>query len=311
MATAPAPEKRRARNTARASPLPGIPLPRDRPSKATAPAPRRLPSACALGRKRKSSSTSAVTAGERRARCGDGSPTPAAQSLRGTHRLQNLPRTTAQADNARQRRRSARRSAGPTALHGLPGQARPSAAAASAHSRRAPTLDVQCKENASTPSVPSKASPCTPKSPQRVDQPPRGKTARPTRRAGSSGSNPGPGAETPRARANDRPGKMQSEKTQRLAAPHQSKPFASRRENEQTQHKATKSFEEADTAATRRCRAARRAKLAKKKLRTLAARRHTKATVGGKVIASASGGKAMFTSSKTRASLLQLLSREE
>ncbi|KAH8609899.1 hypothetical protein ERJ75_001154900 [Trypanosoma vivax] len=215
------------------------------------------------------------------------------------------------------------------------------------------------------------------------------------------GSNPGPGAKTPRSRANDRPGKMQSEKTQRLAATHRSNPFTSRRANEQTQHRATKSFEWDDTAATRRCRAARRAKLAIKKLRprtsgrtgpcfpkstspaektltqslgnktkthaytkqkggtpkrelavsqracaglgakrralsqsplvpaqpasqsarkqanlplslrTLAARRNTKATVGGKVIASASGGKAMFTSSKARASLLQLLSREE
>ncbi|KAH8603802.1 hypothetical protein ERJ75_001785400 [Trypanosoma vivax] len=83
---------------------------------------------------------------------------------------------------------------------------------------------------------------------------------------------PGPGAKSPRSRANDRPGKMQSEKTQRLAATHRSNPFTSRRAKKLRQHRATKSFEEADTAATRSCRAARRAKLAIKKLRTVAAR---------------------------------------
>ncbi|KAH8606624.1 hypothetical protein ERJ75_001495200 [Trypanosoma vivax] len=94
------------------------------------------------GTERKSSSP-AVTAGERRARRGDGSPTPAAQSLRGDAPSQNLPE--------RQRRREreatatvARRSAGPhacTAFRARRGLGR--------RGKRAlaptPTQDVQCK----------------------------------------------------------------------------------------------------------------------------------------------------------------------
>ncbi|KAH8609886.1 hypothetical protein ERJ75_001157000 [Trypanosoma vivax] len=126
------------------------------------------------------------------------------------------------------------RPSGPGAAFGRRGKR---ALAPSANTGR--TMQIKCLDAVG----PSKASLRTPKSPQRVDQPPREKTARPTRRAGSGGSNPGPGAKTPRARANDRPGKMQSEKTQRLAATHRSNPFTSRRANEQTQHRATKSFE--------------------------------------------------------------------
>ncbi|KAH8609902.1 hypothetical protein ERJ75_001156200 [Trypanosoma vivax] len=166
------------------------------------PAPRRLPSACclvpracALGRKRKSSSTSAVTAGERRARCGDGSPTPAAQSLRGTHRHQNLPRTTAQAaprGNGEGQHAGQQARLLCTAFRARRGLRRRGKRALAPIANTGRTMQIKCLD-----AVGAKQSIASHSKVSAAGRPaPREKTARPTRRAGSGGSDPGPGAKT-------------------------------------------------------------------------------------------------------------------